>query len=57
MLSQLQLRVMTTRGETDIVTVHKLHNECTSEAVRPSLTAYLPITTAKLEEIQQATIF
>ena len=31
-----QLRVMTTRGETDTVTVHELHNEGKSEAVRPS---------------------
>ena len=31
-----QFRIMMTRGETDTVTVHELHNEGKSEAVRPS---------------------
>ena len=34
--TKAQLRVMTTRSETDTVTVHELHNECKSEVVRPS---------------------
>ena len=34
--TKAQLRVMTTHGETDIVTVHEFHNEYKSEAVRPS---------------------
>ena len=34
-----QLRVMTTRSETDTVTVYELHNKCKSEAVCPPLTA------------------
>ena len=34
--TKAQLRVMTTRGETDTVAVCELHNKCKSEAVRPS---------------------
>ena len=34
--TKAQLRVMTTRGETDTVTVHELYNEGRSKAVRPS---------------------
>ena len=34
--TKAQLGVMTTRSETNTVTVHELHNECKSEAVRPS---------------------
>ena len=33
--TKTQLRVMTTRGKTDIVTVRELHNKCKSKAVRP----------------------
>ena len=34
--TKAQLRLMTTRSETDAVTVHELHNEGKSKAVRPS---------------------
>ena len=34
--AKTQLRVMTTRSKTDTVTVHELHNEGKSKAVRPS---------------------
>ena len=34
--TKAQLRVMTTRSETDTVTVHELHSEGRSKAVRPS---------------------
>ena len=34
--TKAQLRFMTTRSETDTVTVHELHNEGKSKAVRPS---------------------
>ena len=34
--TKAQLRVMTTRSETDTVTVHELHNEGKSKTVRPS---------------------